>query len=202
MLTIVSPITTIIRRPRSDERVLYMIGPGGVGKSTLGKELAISLGFALIDLDQEFCQRIANIGLFIRAQGYVRYKTENSALAHALIFPLTEPTIVVTSSGFLSSDNPYDVGQANLSLVRTGYSLTLLPSNEIEQATPIVVERQMRRGFELDRQREEKTFRERFELYKRLGDMVIISSSTAEETASVVATALVTEPGLDKPVLL
>jgi len=41
---------------------IFIIGPGGVGKSTCGPILASMLDCKFIDLDEEFCQRIVNIG--------------------------------------------------------------------------------------------------------------------------------------------
>lgn len=62
-----------------------MIGPGGVGKTTVGKVLALQLGLQLFDLDEEFCKRIANIGVFIREHGYNQYLFQNSELCSTLI---------------------------------------------------------------------------------------------------------------------
>ena len=55
-----------IRRPWRAGETIFLLGPGGVGKSTLGRVLAGRLNWPLIDLDLEFCERIAEIGRFIR----------------------------------------------------------------------------------------------------------------------------------------
>ncbi|CAI1622383.1 shikimate kinase [Serratia quinivorans] len=39
---------------------IFLIGPGGAGKSTVGKILSATPGYNLIDLDDEFCERIMN----------------------------------------------------------------------------------------------------------------------------------------------
>lgn len=74
-------IQIIIRRPPAPGRTLFLLGPGGVGKSTLGRELARRLAMPLIDLDLEFCERLQLIGPFIAAHGYERYRAANLALA-------------------------------------------------------------------------------------------------------------------------
>jgi shikimate kinase len=59
---------------------IFIVGPGGVGKSTAGKILAAKLGFTFIDLDQVFCERIENIRLYVRRFGYEKYCYTNSTL--------------------------------------------------------------------------------------------------------------------------
>jgi hypothetical protein len=88
-------------RPYAEETTLFLIGPGGVGKSTLGKALAARLGWELIDLDLVFCDRLAIIGDFIATHGYRAYRAANLALAETLVAGIGTPTIFVTASGFL-----------------------------------------------------------------------------------------------------
>ncbi|MEX0555857.1 shikimate kinase [Klebsiella grimontii] len=40
---------------------LFLIGPGGVGKSTVGALLAQAMNYRFIDLDSEFCEQLLNI---------------------------------------------------------------------------------------------------------------------------------------------
>ena len=45
---------------------IFLIGPGGVGKTTAGAELARQLGCAFVDLDQQFMARVGQIDAVIR----------------------------------------------------------------------------------------------------------------------------------------
>ena len=61
--------------------ILFLLGPGGVGKSTLGAAMARQSGWPLLDLDLQFCDRIQDITDFIAANGYPAYRAANLAMA-------------------------------------------------------------------------------------------------------------------------
>jgi shikimate kinase len=178
------------RRPWRQGERLMLLGPGGVGKSTLGRALAAALGWHLIDLDFEFCERIEVIGPFIATHGYERYRAENLALAELLVGDAPPATVFVTSSGFLVAAAGTDDRRRADRLVAGGYGITLLPSRDVETATSIVVARQLTRGFGFERQSEEQKFRKRFEIYREAGDMLVGSAAPPETMAAAVVGAL------------
>jgi shikimate kinase len=183
-----------IRRPWRGQHVIFLLGPGGVGKSTLGRELVKRLGWPLIDLDLEFCDSIGEIGSFIGAHGYERYRAENLELACSLTASIDRPSVFVTSSGFLAARaGTHDHAKAR-QLVGTGYGVVLLPSLDIETATPLVVERQLSRGFGLERVPEDRKFRERFDIYRQEGDMLVISMEPPAQIADAVHEAIWQKP--------
>lgn len=179
-----------VRRPWRAGETLFLLGPGGVGKSTLGRELALTLNWPLIDLDLEFCNRLDLIGRFIDQHGYERYREENLALAKALLAETTGHRIFVTASGFLaaSSGTPDNIEARRL--ISAGYGIVLLPSRDIEIATPIVVERQLRRGFGLERTSEDQKFRQRFAILINEGDALVISHDHPTKIAAALVRAL------------
>ncbi|HWV21234.1 MAG TPA: shikimate kinase [Devosia sp.] len=179
-----------LRRPWRAGETLFLLGPGGVGKSTLGRELAQILDWPLIDLDLEFCARLDLIGRFIAQYGYQRYRDENLALAKTLLSESTGPRIFVTASGFFAAPAGTPDNIEARRLVSTGYGIVLLPSRDIEIATPIVVERQLQRGFGLERTSEEEKFRHRFQLLIDDGDALVISQDQPSKIARALAGAL------------
>jgi shikimate kinase len=177
-------IDIVARRARDEAPVIAIIGPGGAGKSTLGRHLAPLLQRALIDLDERFCARIGPIDSIIRDSGYAAYKRANAALAQALVAEAAEPALLVTSSGFLARDNPPNALAANQALLAQCYSISLLPHADLDRASAIIVERQMARGFAKDRAREDRIIRERFALYAAAGDMRVIADAPPQQIAA------------------
>ena len=185
-----TPISIELRRPRQAGEALFLLGPGGVGKSTLGLELARKLAWPLVDLDLEFCQQLGLIGDFLRAHGYERYREANLALAQKLVSFHKEPIIFVTASGFLAAQaGTRDNAEAH-NLIATGYGITLLPSLDLEAATQLVVARQMTRGFDVPQELEDRKFRERFPIYLREGDALVVSVASPPQIADTLIEAL------------
>jgi shikimate kinase len=183
-------VHTEIRRAWRRGAPLVLLGPGGVGKSTLGRALASILGWTLIDLDLAFCEQFEPIGAFIAAHGYDAYRAENLALAEQLIAAAPATSVFVTASGFLvASPGSADRRRADR-VVAAGYAVTLLPSLDVDTATPIVVERQLKRGFGFQRETEERKFRERFAIYRSTGDMLVASLAPPEQIAAAIAATL------------
>ena len=165
-----------------------------MGKSTLGRALAQQLGWPLLDLDLEFCARIAVIGDYIAAHGYAAYRATNLALAQELAAKSVAPQVFVTPSGFLAAaPETEDYHQAR-ALVSGGYGMVLLPSLDIEIACQIVVARQLTRGFGFEAESESEKFRTRFPLYRVAGDALVVST----ETPSAMAAAVIAATGLGK----
>lgn len=180
----------VVRRAFPDAEHIFLIGPGGVGKSTLGTAIAPRLNRPLIDLDFQFCDRIGTIGPYIATKGYPAYRQANLGLALELVGTLTEPMVFVTASGFLAAPPQSDDYQAASALVASGYAMTLLPTLDLALATDIVVRRQMQRGFTFDWAGETEKFRHRFHLYRDKGDMLVVSTQPATQLATAVVAAL------------
>ncbi|MCF3639060.1 hypothetical protein LXM94_03665 [Rhizobium sp. TRM95111] len=175
-----------LRRTWQEGQTIFLLGPGGVGKSTVGRVLAERLGWPLIDLDNEFCDRIDLIGNFISANSYDTYRQRNLALAKRLVGEITRPTIFVTPSGFLTASKESDDYLDSKELVESGYGIVLLPTSDLQLATSIVVERQLKRGFNLRRETEERKFKERFPRYTAEGDAIITSIEAPPDIAEAI----------------
>jgi len=160
---------------------IFLIGPGGVGKSTCGEILANLLGYNFIDLDTEFCKRVENVGSYINKFGYEKYCLKNSKLFYEILSQYFENFVFSLSSGFLIHENMDDlIKKHKQTLKDVGISVLLLPSESLDGSTGIVVKRQLSRGFGLKEDREKTKFIQRFPIYKELGDIKIFSHAKPE----------------------
>ncbi|WP_368074555.1 shikimate kinase, partial [Acinetobacter lactucae] len=50
--------------------LIYFIGPGGAGKTTLAKQFSKDFGAIYYDLDEHFMLNLGNISQFINTYGY------------------------------------------------------------------------------------------------------------------------------------
>jgi shikimate kinase len=57
---------------------IFLIGPGGVGKTTIGRLFAPLLNLQFIDLDEEFCTRIGSVRSHLDRYGYLAQLNEAS----------------------------------------------------------------------------------------------------------------------------
>jgi len=165
---------------------IFLIGPGGVGKSTSGPILADMLDYEFVDLDSEFCKRIQKIGNYIRDYGYEKYCLKNSELFYKLLDEDKEDAVFSLSSGFLVHKNLDELVLKHQKTIKdTGISILLLPSNSLEESKKIIVERQLSRGFGLKRNREAEKVNRRFYIYKKFGDIKIFSHDSPKIIANL-----------------
>jgi shikimate kinase len=127
---------------------IFLIGPGGVGKTTVGRLLAVHLGYELLDLDEEFCSRVRPIRNYLDAHGYPAYVRRNSELFHKLLalYGPASKTVFVLSSGFLATDvEPETVARNRTMVQAAGISVLLMPSRDLAASLEVVLARQMGR---------------------------------------------------------
>ena len=130
---------------------------------------------------------MGDIGAYIDESGYDRYVEANSALAHRLVRATTEKSVFVLSSGFLVTDVRPDIVERNRQLVSSaGCTVLILPSQDIEEACQVTVERQLRRGLGLNLERERQKFLARFHSYCELGQFQVFSQDLPEDIAAAI----------------
>lgn len=167
---------------------IFIIGPGGVGKTTCGKVLARNIRYKFLDLDLEFCDKIENVGSYIKKHGYIKYCKKNSELFYELLSGLPENAVFVLSSGFLIYNVLGEKHQC--ALKKEGVSILLLPSKSLEESADIIVKRQLNRGFGLHEEKERTKFINRYPKYKKHGDIQIFSHDKPEKIVDMMVLKL------------
>lgn len=182
-------MTYIKRSAEKQMKRVFIIGPGGAGKTTCGELFANLLGYGFVDLDSEFMVRVGHIGRHIEDKGYRSYCHSNSALFYALLEEQSSDSVFALSSGFLvHEDADPELSKHKDSIRDLGVSILLLPSRSAEESEETIVSRQMSRGIPCRLESERKKIRDRFPRYREHGDIQIFSCQQPVQVAEEMRT--------------
>ena len=159
---------------------IFFVGPASVGKSTIGQLLSLEIGYGFIDVDKEFCERIALIPDVVRNEGYAAYCEKNSNLVDVLLGENPENTVFATPSGFLVHEDSLHLVEKHLNVIKSGISVLLLPDKDPLKGVETIVQRQLSRWDDINAATEKERFLRRFEKYKQYGDIQIFSMDKPE----------------------
>jgi len=164
-------------------RHIFLIGPGNVGKTTVGAALAAKLGVPFVDLDQEYMERIGHIGRYIDTEGYAVYRQRNSALLGELLDEAQGRSVFALSSGFLAYQASINEVAADADrIARHGVSVLLLPSRTAEESADLIVARALSRPYlKANPSREREKFLQRFAQYQEQASDIQIYSMAAPD---------------------
>lgn len=176
--------------------MIYLIGPGGAGKSTTGRVLARRLGVPFYDLDAGFAARLGDIDAFIAAHGYPAYTRANVA-AYRSIARGAPDGVLALSSGFMTyapAVHPRYVA-IRRGIASSPTTFVLLPSLDLEACVAETVRRQLTRPIgRRSAAREEAVIRERFAVYVALPASKVETMRPPAVVAAAIAARL--PPGL------
>jgi shikimate kinase len=167
--------------------VVYLIGPGGAGKSTAGALLAGELGYSFIDLDKYFVAHSGDISTYLGSHTYSEYATRNFTNYRLAMEAISAPTVFVLSSGFMVYPTEIDPGYSGTrdSVEINPLTFLLMPSFEFEDCVSMIVERQLSRPYlRSNRGSEEGRIRERFCRYMALRCQRVSTSAAPERVVS------------------
>jgi shikimate kinase len=146
--------------------VIYLVGPGGAGKSTVGSQLASRLNLPFIDLDFEFMEHVGDISHHIDHRGYNSYASENVRLCLS-IMGTPRHGVIALSSGFMAYPESVHPAYPALrsDICKSPTTFVLLPSLDLEACVYEIVRRQVARPIGRSPKREEAVIRERHAIY-------------------------------------
>ena|ERR1041384_508014 len=147
---------------------IRLVGPGGAGKSTVGRLLAERLAMNFVDLDARFAERHGDITAFLKRYGYIEYARKNVEIYSSLDDRAGD--VIPLSSGFMTYPVHVDAnyGQLRERIAHSPSTFVLMPSLDREACVAETVRRQLARPFARTRDKEEAVARERFDIYVSL----------------------------------
>lgn len=168
--------------------LIYLIGPGGAGKTTLAKQFSKDFGAIYYDLDEHFMLNLGNISQFINTYGYKEYAIQNIELYQNLVKNIDHNliNIVVCSSGFMTYPNELTTNYHQIKTHIEDHYLTflVLPSFELEICVKEIVNRQLQRKYlNGSATSEEHKIRNRFPLYINLKCQKILTNEAPSKIA-------------------
>jgi shikimate kinase len=172
--------------------MIWLIGPGGAGKTTTGPLLAQRLDLPFHDLDAEFAARFGDIDERIAADGYDIYAHANVEAYESLVGG-GSPAVLALSSGFMTYPLEVHPSYAALrhDIARSATTFVLLPSLDLETCVAETVRRQMGRAItRRPASREESVARERFAIYVSLPAQKVETMRPPRDVAADIAARL------------
>jgi len=150
-----------------DPLLVRLIGPGGAGKSTVGRILADRLDVPFVDLDRVFAERLGDISGYINRHGYAAYARENVETYRQMLSVRDGSRVLALSSGFMTYPETvhHEYRRLRHDVASSVTTFVLLPSLKLDDCVREIVQRQCRRPFARSPAAEEAVIRERFAIY-------------------------------------
>lgn len=164
-------IERIYRSVLRKKQNVVLVGMPGVGKSTVGRDLARALGRAVLDTDAILKSRIGNIPSFIKERGEAAFREEESKVI-AEIASATASVIATGGGAVLRQEN---VNR----LLQNGYIYFLdRPLDDLKVYD--------NRPLSSTREALEARYRERYPIYSSIADVTLSGTRTREECVKTI----------------
>ena len=150
-----------------------IIGPRSIGKSTIGKALSKKLNIEYFDFDTYVEKELNGIDQHIKENGVESYRTEEEKILKQFISDIPKECIISVGGGTIASQFN-NISKRNSSLLKsTGKIIYLSPSENKEEATKILFEREQKRGGDKTYSETIKLFELRKPIYEEIFDLKI-----------------------------
>ena len=166
-------------------RHLFLIGPMGAGKSTIGKQLASVLGRPFLDIDLEIVKSTgADIQWIFDMEGEDGFRQRESNMLMRIISSST-PSVIATGGGIvLSTDNRNAMTTAGKVVYLWVTKQQLYERTERDKKRPLLQVEDRKSTIDL-------LYEQRDPLYREIADIVFRSSSFhAQQVAAELADQL------------
>jgi shikimate kinase len=174
--------------------MIQLVGPGGAGKSTVGRALATHLNISSLDLDFEFMAHVGDISHYINQHGYEAYARENVKTFLSITGAPQAESVLALSSGFMTYPHRVHPSYTRVrsDICTSPTTFVLIPSLDLEKCVRETVRRQLGRPLPFARspEREEAVIRERYTTYTAIPATKIETMRPLQEIVQEIAAAV------------
>ena len=150
-----------------------IIGPRSIGKSTIGKALSKKLNIEYFDFDTYVEKELNGIDQHIKENGVESYRIEEEKILKQFISDIPKECIISVGGGTIASQFN-NISKRNSSFLKsTGKIIYLSPSENKEEATKILFEREQKRAGDKTYSETLKLFELRKPIYEKFFDLKI-----------------------------
>lgn len=166
---------------------IFLIGPMGAGKSTIGRHLAELLGMAFHDTDSEIVQRTgADIPLIFEIEGEGGFRRRESAVLNDLTGH--DNVVLATGGGAVLADENREHLRRGVVVYLQASIETLLTRTQRDRARPLLQDGDRRAKFE-------QILREREAIYRAAADIVVSTDQRSPQAVAQEIAARLTDTG-------
>ncbi len=172
--------------------IIYLIGPKGVGKTSIGKILANKLGYRFKDQDILFYKKHGKISDYIINHGWLKFYSMQYKILKEIS---KEETVIATGASIFLNKKGDKIDNKKIKQYRKkGIFVLLLPSRFIRKGANICFKRYKKRNKRFfgnalpqhDFKKFLKDYNVRVKEYKGIADIVIYSNSSPDRISDKV----------------
>jgi shikimate kinase len=164
--------------------IYLLIGPGGVGKSSIGAQIKKIGGIQVVDLDEEFILRFGSIASFGESKGWKNFFERESSLFRELFDGCISSglrSLIVTGAGTLFHPHPRLTRESkkNFDYVRGRcFLICVLPSTDLVRGAAQSVDRQYyQRGYQINEKNKLDMFEKQAAFALEVADYIVLSNN-------------------------
>ena len=155
---------------------IFLVGPMGVGKSTIGRQLADLLGTVFADTDTEIEQRTgADIPLIFEIEGEPGFRRRESAVLAELT--QRDRVVLATGGGAVLAETNREYLRRGIVVYLTASIETLLARTQRDRSRPLLQDGDRRAKIE-------QIVRDREMLYRSMADIVVTTDQRSPQSVA------------------
>jgi len=179
-----------VKRSFSLKKTVAIIGPSGVGKSSLGKELSKRMPIKIIDLDDEFKNKYGEIEKYGNKHGWKYYFEKQSEIIQNVFNSQRNgmTSIIIVPASALYHKEYMSISIINRdSILNRSIIVCILAHKEDDTGAKITIARQLTRGYKVDEALKLQQYLYQSEYYKKIADLIIINDKIKLSVENIIS---------------